>query len=261
MKRNIARCEALGFPWASRTFLKEEHGEILAHVGYLEYPMLIGGRQCKAGALHAISTKASHRGQGLSSELIRLVLTWAKDRAEFVVLFTEIPQFYERLSFQVIQEYRFHLPTPHSKGSKALKPLSVPHDNALFIRSFEQREPASNVQWVKDDGTIASYNTLFATYPTFWSLHYSPSSDAILSFEIKDKTLHLYDIIARKLPSLESILDHLPEAIDQIYFYFSPDRFTNAAEAKPYLFDNGHFMVHGNWPSLEPFMISPLSRC
>jgi len=253
MKQNILRCEALGYPWASRTFLKEN----LAHVGYLEYPMLIDGNMHRVGALHAVCTKSSHRSLGLASELIRHVLSWAKDRVELVVLFTEIPKFYERLSFRAIQEYRFHLRLSHPKGSKTLQPVTI----ALFKRAFEQREPTSNLVWVKEDGTIASFNTLYATYPTFWSLHYSPSLDAILSFEIKDKILHLYDVIARKLPSLDAILDHLPQATHQIYFYFSPDKFTNAATPEPYLYDKGHFMVHGNWKLDKPFMISPLSRC
>ncbi|MBS0629254.1 MAG: GNAT family N-acetyltransferase [Verrucomicrobia bacterium] len=257
MKPSIARCEKLGFPWASRTFLKED----LAHVGYLNYPMILDGKNYHVGALHAVCTKSSHRGQGLASTLIQEVLNWAKDQADFVVLFTEIPLFYERLSFRVIQEHRFALPLSYPKGSMALKELTVPEDNALFHRFFENRSPISNVLSVKDDGTIASFNTLFSTYPKFWSLHYSPALDAILSFEIKDKTLHLYDVIAKKLPPLEQILKHLPEPIHQIYFYFSPDFFTDAAVPEPFVFDKGHFMVHGDWPLTKPFMIPPLSRC
>jgi hypothetical protein len=82
-----------------------------------------------------------------------------------------------------------------------------------------------------------------------------------ISYELKEKTLHLYDVIASSIPSLDMILEHLPEAIDDIYFYFSPDRFTDAAIPEPYLYDNGHFLVHGKWACIEPFMIAPLSRC
>ena len=77
---------------------------------------------------------------------------------------------------------------------------------------------------------------------------------------LEDKTLHLFDIVANNIPSLDLILDHLPSPIDQIYFYFSPDLLTNAAVSEPYLYDNGHLMIHGNFPSIKPFMISPLSR-
>lgn len=92
-------------------------------------------------------------------------------------------------------------------------------------------------------------------------VYYSPSINGIISYELKGKTLHLYDIIASLIPSLDMILDHLPAAIDDIYFYFSPDRLTNAAIPEPYLYDHGHFLVHGKWPCIQLFMISPLSRC
>lgn len=261
IKANIIRCEKLGFPWNSKPFQKKAKGEILSHVGFLEYPMQIDGQQHRAAALHAICTKTIHRGQGLASQLIQEALQWAEEQYEFVILFTGIPQFYEKLSFQSIQEYRFHLPHKRPKGSKPLRPVVSPQDNALLSNCFRHRAPLSNCLWVKENGDIAAFNTLFATYPTFWSLYYSPSINGMISYEIKDKTLHLYDIISKELPSLDLILDHLPTAIDEIYFYFSPDRFTNAAIPEPYLYDHGYFLVHGNWPSTKPFMIPPLSRC
>jgi len=267
MKSNISRCEILGFPWASKPFFKEEKGEVLAHVGFLEYPMLIEGQWHKAGALHAICTKATHRGRGLASQLIQEVLKWAKDQYEFVVLFTEIPKFYEQLSFKSVQEYRFHLTCKRPSGTKSLQPLTFPDNNDLFLRCFQNRSPVSNRLWVKDTGTLASYNTLFATFPIYWSLNYSPAIDGILSYQLEDKTLHLFDIIASEIPSLDMILDHIPAAIDEIYFYFSPDLLTNAAIAEPVCCDkknmdfSGYLMAHGNWPKCKPFMISPLSRC
>ncbi len=261
IKANIIRCERLGFPWKSKLFLREKKGELLSHVGFLEYPIQIDGKHHKAAALHAICTKTTHRGQGLASQLIREALQWAEKQYEFVILFTGIPKFYERLSFQPIQEYRFRLTCKRPKGSKPLRPVVSPKDNALFSSCFNHRTPLSNYLWVKDNGDIASFNTLFATYPTYWSLYYSPSINGMISYEIKEKTLHLYDIISKELPSLDLILDHLPTAIDEIYFYFSPDRFANEAVPEPYLYDHGHFLVHGNWPIVKPFMIPPLSRC
>ncbi len=261
IKANITRWEALGFIWSSMPFLKEENGEFVSHVGLLEYPLLIEGRLCKVGALHAVCTKVTHCNQGLASKLIQEALNWAKDHYEFVILFTEIPLFYEKLSFQCIQENRFHLPCQHIKGSKSLTPVISPKDNSLFIRSFKERAPISNHVWMKDSGTIASFNALFATYPIYWSVYYSSSIDGFISYLLEDKTLHLLDIVASKIPSLELILDHFSTPIDEIYFYFSPDLLTKTASSELYLYDNGHLMIHGNFPSSKSFMISPLSRC
>lgn len=262
IKDNIIRCEALGFSWeASKLFTKEVKGKVLSHVALLECPMFIDGKWHKIGALHGICTQAAHRGHGLATELIQEAIQWSKGRYETILLFTEISAFYERLSFHQIQEHRFHLSHPYPKGSQPLRPVVAPQDNDLFLRCFREREPISNRLWIKDNGLIASFNTLFSAYPTYWSIHYSPTIDGLISYQLKDKTLHLLDIIASKMPTLDVILDHLPTAIDDIYFYFSPDRFTDEAIPEPYLYDHGHLLIHGPWQTSSPFMISPLSRC
>lgn len=268
LNSNIARCEQIGFSWPSRPFVKEIEGEVISHVGFLDYPVLINGKKHAIGALHAICTKEAHRHSGIASGLIQEAITWAKERCECLLLFTEIPEFYKRLGFRTIQEHRFHMPCPHPKGSRGLLPLTSPQDDALFMRSFRERSPLSGHVWMADYGQIAPYNALFATYPAYWSLYYSPVFDGLLSCVIKDNALHLFDIIAKKIPSLDMILDHLPSAIEEVYFYFSPDLITTSCDCKPLICDNtmadfsGYLMAYGNWPEeAAPFMISLLSRC
>lgn len=262
IRDSIVRCEALGFPWGDgRLFLKEDKGEVVSHVSIFEGSLLVEGVWYRVGMLHAVCTKASHRGQGLATQLIQAALVWAESRCQMVLLFTASPSFYERLSFRYIQEYRFHLPCVHPQGSQLLRPVVATADNDLFLRCYREREPVSKRLWIKDSGSIASHNALFATYPTYWSLYYSPAIDGFISYQLEGKTLHLFDIVARKIPSLDLVLDHLPAEINEIYFYFSPERLTDKASAKPYLYDNGHLLVHGTWPYDQAFMISPLSRC
>ena len=262
IKANIIRCEALGFSWeASKLFIKEENGKALSHVALLECPMLVDGRWNRIGALYAVCTQTESRGHGLASELIKEALDWSKGRCDTVLLFTGIPEFYEKLSFQKIQEHRFHLHRFCPQGSQSLRPAIAPQDNDLFLRCFREREPISNRLSIDDQGLIASFNTLFATYPTYWSVHYSPTIDGLICYEIKDKTLHLFDIVASKMPSLDVILDHLHEEVEDIYFYFAPDRFTDEALPEPHLYDHGHLLIHGPWQISNPFMISPLTRC
>jgi len=261
IKPTLSRYETLGFHEESTHFVKEFKGKPIAHVGVWEYPIMVDGQCIKAGALSAICTSKSHRGQGLASALIQEALDWTEERYEFAMLFTSIPDFYQKLSFQVIQEYRSYLTFRHKKGSQKLATLTFPQDNALVVRCFQEREALSNNLWTKDYGAFACFNALFLTFPTYASFYYSPSLDAILSFEIKDKSLHLFDIIAKKLPSLDQILEHLPEDIEEIYFYFCPDKIASQANPEPYLYDKTYLMVHGKWPYDKPFMISHLSRC
>lgn len=260
IKQNIIRCEALGFPWeASLLFTKEDKGQIISHVALLECPVLIESTWQKLGAMHGVCTHSDYRRKGLATELIQEAFLWSKEHLDAVFLFTEIPAFYERMSFNRVQEYRFHLPGAHPKGSQLLRPIMAPQDNELFVRCFSEREPLSNCLWIEDRGLIASFNALFATYPSYWSLYYSSVIDGFISFEIKDRTLHLFDVVASTIPTLEIILDHLPQEIDDIYFYFSPDRLATEAIPEPYLYDNGYLLVHGHWQLNKPFMISPLT--
>lgn len=262
IKENITRCEKLGFPWEfGRLFIKERKNIAQSHVGFFECSMLIENEWHKIGALHAVCTRVSHRGQRLASQLILEALEWAKSRCKCVILFTDIPAFYEKFSFQRVQEYRFFLDCKYSKGSQSLMPMTAPENDSLFLSCFRNREPVSNCLWIKDEGFIASFNALFSSWPTYWSLYYSSTINGFISWFLEGKTLHLLDIVASKMPSLDQILDHLPSSIEGIYFYFPPDRLTQNAVPEPHLYDKGHLMVYGNLPCTKPFMISPLSRC
>jgi GNAT superfamily N-acetyltransferase len=264
IKSTIARCEALGFSWeelCGRVFVKETGGEVVSHVAALSCRVLLDKRWHKMVSLHAVCTKKDHRGQGLASDLLLEVLQWAKHNSDFQILFTEIPAFYERLGFASIKEQRFGLKQSFRQGTKLFSALSTPKDDDLFLRCFRERAPLSQRCWIEDRGEIASFTTLFGTYPSYWSLYYCPEFDGFLSWFFEDKTLHLLDIVATKLPSLEQILEYLPQEINQIYFYFPTDSLDVKTTPEPHLYDKGQLMVHGSFPLKEPFMIAPLSRC
>lgn len=140
----------------------------------IKYPLYIHKKLYKVLALHAICTKKEFREKGLASELIQKIIQASKRDFEFLILFTEIPKFYEKFSFKCVQKYRFELKSFHTKGTKNLKPLCAFEDQTLFKRLFFERTFLSSQLTVKDNGFISSFNCLFATYPYFWSLYYSP---------------------------------------------------------------------------------------
>ena len=259
----IDRYENCGFSWGSgRLFFKEEYGVPLSHVSYFERPVLIEGKWYALGAIHAICTKATHRKKGFASSLIKEALLWAEKRSDFVILFSDLLQFYSKLSFQPIQENRFYLPCSHVNGKLTSRLVKVPKDNDLVLRCFLEREPLSNVFWIEDRGEISTFQMLLSTcYPINCSLYYSPLIDGLIAYYLEGKTLHLLDVIAKTLPTLDLILDHISEEIEGVYFYFSPDKFTHLAIPQPYVYDDIYIMTHGAFPCTKPFMVSPLSRC
>jgi len=179
-------------------------------------------------------------------------------KSDFVILFSDLLQFYQQLSFKPIQEYRFLMPYKHVKGKYALKPVIASDDNNLILRCFREREPVSNIFWIEDRGEIAVFNLLSTAH---FSLDYSSTLDGLIAYYLEGKTLHLLDVITKKVPPLDVIMDHFSEQIEEIYFYFSPDKFTHLATPEPYVYDGTHLMIHGQLPCAKPFMISPLSRC
>lgn len=266
IKSTIARCEALGFSFESlcgRVFFREKDGEVVSHVGALACRVLIDKKWHKMIGLHAVCTKKNLQGQGFASALTLEVLQWAKTNSDFQILFTDIPSFYERLGFAFRQEHRFALKKSFPKGSKVFSALAAPKDDDLFLRCFREREPLSQRFWIEDRGEIASFTTLFGKglYPSYWSLYYCPEFDGFLSWFFEDKTLHLLDVVAAKLPTFEQIIEYLPQDINDVYFYFPPDRLGIETKAESHLYDKGHLMVHGLLPLKDPFMIAPLSRC
>src|SRR5690606_8612862 len=118
-------------------------------------------------------------------------------------------------------------------------------DDSLFLRCFKDREPLSNHFWVEDRGEIASFTTLFGTYPTYWSLYYSKIFDGFVSWYFEGDTLHVLDVVAAKLPSIELIMEHLPQQVNEVHLYFPTDRLGITTVPEPYLYDKGHLMVHG----------------
>lgn len=269
IRSTITRCRNLGFSWQAlgfsgnggHVFVKERDGNIASHVAVLDCRVLLDEKWHRMAALHAVCTKKNYQGQGLASELVFEALQWAKSHFEFQILFTEIPSFYERLDFAAVQEHRFSLKQSFPKGGRFLAAMASPKDDSLFLRCFKDRRPLSHHFWVEDRGEIASFTTLFGTYPTYWSLYYSEDFDGLVSWYFEGDTLHILDIVADILPSFELIMEHLPQQVNEIYFYFPTDRLGITTTAEPYLYDKGHLMVQGVLPTTEPFMIAPLSRC
>jgi hypothetical protein len=69
--------------------------------------------------------------------------------------------------------------------------------------------------------------------------------DAVVVFEVKEKTLKLYDVLAVELPTIEDICTRVPSSIEKVEIHFCPDRFTTL-QFKPVLLESQYvLMVRG----------------
>jgi hypothetical protein len=67
-------------------------------------------------------------------------------------------------------------------------------------------------------------------------LRHAADLDVIVCCELDGSRLKLFDVVGPRLCSLADIVNRIPQRIDEVEFYFSPDRFEVQTRAVPHLF-------------------------
>ncbi|HEU4367292.1 MAG TPA: GNAT family N-acetyltransferase [Methylomirabilota bacterium] len=269
----VARAGALGFSWraVSTPFVRWEGGRAVAHVGLIELPLVIAGRPCRVGSIHAVCTDPDRRGGGLARALMEEALAAGRARYDTLVLTTLIPDFYAKLGFRPVREHAFSraLPrvTPSSSPSRAL--AETPDDVRLLRRLLERRAPVSERLGSLEAGTVFVI-ALLLTWGDFSRLHYHAELDALTVHEVRDRTLVLYDVVASSIPALEGLTAVVGAGADRVVTFFAPDRLGEGFHPEPW--DAGRAAAGGDgWfaglmalgplaGEDGPLMLPPLSR-
>jgi len=84
----------------------------------------------------------------------------------------------------------------------------------------------------------------------------------IICCDLDGSRLKLFDVVGPRLCSLADIVKRIPQRIDEVEFYFSPERFEVQTRAVPRRFaGNSHVMVRGSFDvEGEAFMIPRSAR-
>ena len=176
-----------------------------------------------------------------------------------MILFTAQPELYEPFGFRVLGEHLFHAPWSGAPGGDGFRLLNLREasDVRLTEQLLAEREPVSNRAGVVREIGIFGFNE--GTRP----LRYAEDLQMIACLEVDGSRLKLFDVVGARLCSLSDIIERLPQRIDAIEFYFSPDRFDIAARAEPHLVDgDSNLMARGAFaPEGLPFMIPRSARC
>ena len=251
------RIRGLGVSWegASTPFVFEEAGAALAHVGLIELPLVLEGRETVVGSVHAVATRADQRGRGLYRAVMTRLLAWCESRFSTLVLTTEHPEYFTPFGFRHCPEAAFRLAVDHAGPREPLRllELSQPQDLALLHRLLSTREPLSHRLGVVREQAIFCFNM------GRQDLWYSQALDALCCFERQGTGLRLLDLVAPRLPAWPQLLACLPGPLKEIIFEFSPDRLAPQALPQPRLLDHdgpSWLMVRGPWlPEGTPFTL------
>jgi predicted N-acetyltransferase YhbS len=251
----------LGVSWeaASTPFVCFEGEKVIAHVGVLEIPLVVMGKQMVVGGIHAVSTHPEFRRRGYYRQIMTEVLSYCDDRYQTLILTTSQPELYAPFGFRVISERAFTAkPTSTSKlNSFRILDLQNSVDRSLLNRLLDERESVSQVVGVVKEKAVWCFYE--ATNP----LYYAEDLDVIACFELEGDRLNLFDVVAPEICSLDAIVQRIDRQIDEVEIYFSPDRLEVEYQAYPHIFEGDSLlMVRGNFAAEnQQFMLPRSARC
>ncbi len=91
-------------PFEDKLFYIEDNGDIVSSIILYRREFNFYGKRCICGCIGNVSTLGKYRGRGFSSEILNEIVRYSeKNGYSFLLLFTEINSFYERLGFKTIK--------------------------------------------------------------------------------------------------------------------------------------------------------------
>ncbi len=251
----------LGAPWeaVSTPFVRFEGEMAVTHVGVLEIPMVVMGQRVTVGVIHGVCTHPEFRRRGYFRQVMEEVLEYCASRYETLLLTTAQPEFYSSFGFRVVQEHAFVTKcssTGHANGFRVLNTQDL-DDLKLLHRLLSDREPVSNVVGVVNEKAVFCFNE--GTRP----LHYAEDLDVIVCIEIEGTRLKLFDLVGTQICPLAAVVERIPQRLDEVVIYFSPDCLEADVQAFPHVLDGDSLlMVRGCFAAEgQPFMLPRSARC
>jgi predicted N-acetyltransferase YhbS len=251
----------LGAPWeeASTPFIHFEDNIAVTHVGVLEIPMQLMGKPIIVGGIHAVCTHPNFRRRGYYRQVMKEVLDYCANRYETLILTTAQPKIYTAFGFRVVEEHLFIRKcnsTNYKHGFRRLN-LADTQDLSLLHKLLETRQPISNIVGVWHEKPI------FCFYEGTQPLHYAEDLDLIVSMEIDNTQLKLFDVVGTKICSLADLVERIPQPIEEVAIYFSPDRLDTEVQSFPHVLDGDSWlMVRGSFAAEgQQFMLPRSTRC
>ncbi len=244
-------------PWMPIA-LFEPGGRCVGNVDVAILSMIIDAVPFSITAIRSVAVAEAWRGRGLFRQLMRDALVWCDSHAPMTILYTEEPKLYERFGFSSVSQHAFEGPRPQCCAPlppARILDLDAPDDRALLIGVFERRAWLSQHVALKIDTStfVRNVRSLDLT------IAYADTLAAILIFEQNGDTLCLYDVLAEKIPRLDTVLATLSTDAIGIRVMFPTDQlgWSGSSETE----DTG-LMLRGERPRAwdQPFMIAPTAE-
>jgi len=229
-----------------------QSNKIVSNVSATFMDIVIKGKNYKAIQLGAVGTIPEYRNQGLSRIMMDYVLNKYKGEVDLFLLFAnnEVLKFYPRFGFRNINEKVFSSNSVLSNKKYSARKLNIKdqEDYHLLLDLLKERNILTKILGCRNYGFITMWHVLnyYAN-----NLFYLKEEDAIVIKTENDETLHILDIIYRKLFNVQTALSKVVESdrIDIIQYYFPPDQlkygYDKIENDSSYLFIRGEIELEG----------------
>jgi GNAT superfamily N-acetyltransferase len=224
--------------------------EVIANVSVNKMDLILLGEKKRAIQIGTVMTHPDYRGRGLSGRLMNLVLNEYENEADFIYLFANknVLNFYPKFGFEPRPESRFTVTiaaTGRKRFGRARK--LNPFDPETLRRLYEMassRKPVSRVLGVENAHNLV----MFYCLKVFSDCLYYIEAEAVLAIcQIKDRVLHVYDLISSEEFDIHGVIATIADAeVERMVFHFTPDLLGLKTEDSPLLAANDTFFVRGD---------------
>ena len=202
------------------------NSEVIANVSVNELTIVVTGVPKQVLQIGTVMTHSDYRRQGLSMKLFDKVFEDYEGKVEYIYLFgnDSAKPLYIKCGFEPSKETEFKSAADvfdNKTINKVKLDINKEKDLNLLKKLSIGRTPISNKFGItNDEHLIMFYCSKFMGH----TLYYLEEFDAIVSYEIEDECLNLYEVITHKKIDLGSIIEGLIEtSVESIVYHFTPD--------------------------------------
>lgn len=201
---------------------------MVANVSANRMEFVISGEIKHFIQIGTVMTAKDYRGQGLGRYLIEKVIDTYRDECDGIYLFgnDSVLDYYPKFGFEVSKEYIYKKQLLVDENREK-SPLNQNYIEFIKIENPSNEDRKKFFDYVRhavsNDGMTMRNVGLMGFYlHDMEDVYYSGSLDMYVVADIKDNTLHLNCIIAKKTVELNDILESFVGVADTVILDFTP---------------------------------------
>jgi GNAT superfamily N-acetyltransferase len=258
---SLERARGWGADWfrLSTPFVEWLDGQVIAHAGIIELPMVVAGVPMRIAGIHAVCTRADQRGRGHMRTVLQRALAWSEQQGfAGAALWAVDPAVYAGFGFGARPESIFVGPV--RGGPMRARPLSLERRADID----ELRVAVETRAAITDQcGVVGASELALIDLALWWpgpQLAVLDDLQCVVAYAVRERFLDVYDVFCPHAVTLADIAARLGEQVDTAVVYVSPDRLAAPQlRAEPsVLLDT--LMLRG-FDVAQPLAVPRLSRC